>query len=105
MRYVKFLREANEDICLEIPRIKVDVSDDDLRQMVRQEFGIDAVKIYNETRKKQDTIMKVMNERSCRHEYTSDSTHNGGSIHKDLEGLKQIPCPLVSKFAVYLTLI
>jgi len=62
VRFVKILREANEDICLEIPRIKVNVSDDDLRQMVRQEFGIDAVKICNEPREKQDAILKVMKE-------------------------------------------
>jgi putative transposase len=62
VRFVKFLREANEDICLEIPGIKVNVSDDDLRQMVRQEFGIDAVKICNEPREKQDAILKVMKE-------------------------------------------
>jgi hypothetical protein len=62
VRFVKFLREANEDICLEIPRIKANVSDDDLRQIVRQEFGIDAVKICNETREKQDAILKVMKE-------------------------------------------
>jgi len=63
VRFVKFLREANEDICLEIPRIKANVSDDDLRQMVRQEFGIDAVKICNEPREKQDAILKVMKEK------------------------------------------
>jgi len=62
VRFVKFLREANEDICLEIPGIKVNVSDDDLRQMVRQEFGIDAIKICNEPREKQDAILKVMKE-------------------------------------------
>ncbi len=60
--------------------------------MVRQEFGIDAVKICNETREKQDTILKV----SCRYEYTPDSTHNGVIVHKDMEGMKQIPCPFVS---------
>jgi len=48
--------------CLEIPGIKVNVSDDDLRQMVRQEFGIDAVKICNEPREKQDAILNVMKE-------------------------------------------
>jgi putative transposase len=60
--FVKFLREANEDICLEIPGIKANISDDDLRQMVRQKFGIDAIKICNEMREKQDGILKVMKE-------------------------------------------
>lgn len=62
VRFTKFLKEANEDICLEIPGRKVNVSDDDLRRMVRQEFGIDAVKICNEKREKQDAILKVMKE-------------------------------------------
>jgi hypothetical protein len=95
VRFVKFLREANEDICLEIPGIKVNVSDDDLRQMVRQEFGIDAVKICNEPREKTRRDIES-NERSWRHEYTPDSTHNGIIVHKDLEVLKQSPCPFVS---------
>lgn len=38
------------------------MSDDDLRQMVRQKFGIDAIKICNEMREKQDGILKVMKE-------------------------------------------
>ncbi len=62
VRFTKFLKEANEDICLEIPGRKVNVSDDGLRRMVRQEFGIDAVKICNEPREKQEAILKVMKE-------------------------------------------
>jgi len=55
-------QEANEDICLEIPGPKVNVSDDSLRRMVRQEFGIDAIKICNEARERQDAILQVMKE-------------------------------------------
>lgn len=55
-----FLREENNDTCLEIPDSKVNVSDENLRQTVRQQFGIDALKIGNESREKQDHILRVM---------------------------------------------
>jgi len=60
VRFTEFIREANGDVCLEIPGIKVNVSDDHLRQMVRQEFGIDAIKICKEKKEKQDDILKAM---------------------------------------------
>jgi len=60
--FVQFSREPNGDACLEIPEIKVNVSDDDLRQMVRQQFGINTIKICNEMREKQDDILRVMKE-------------------------------------------
>jgi len=62
VRFVKFLRETNGDVCLEFPEFKVNVSDDDLRQLVTQEFGISAIKICNEMREKQDDILRVMKE-------------------------------------------
>lgn len=40
---------------------EINVSDDDLRQIIRQEFGIDAIKICNEMKEKQDEILQVMN--------------------------------------------
>lgn len=46
----------------EIPGRKVNVSYDGLRRMVRQEFGIDAIKICNETRERQDAILKEIKE-------------------------------------------
>lgn len=61
-RFVQFIREPNSDVCLEVPEIKVNVSDDNLRQMVRHQFGIDAMKICNEMREKQDYILRVMKE-------------------------------------------
>jgi REP element-mobilizing transposase RayT len=61
-RFLQFSREVNGDACLEIPEIKVNVRDDDLRQMVRHQFGIDAIKICNEMREKQDDILRVMKE-------------------------------------------
>jgi len=60
MRFTKFTREVNGDVCLEIPGIKVTVSDDHLQQRVRQEFGIDVIKIRNEKKEKQDDILKAM---------------------------------------------
>jgi putative transposase len=50
------------DVCLEIPEIKINVRDDDLRQMLRHQFGIDAIKIYKEMREKQDDILRAMKE-------------------------------------------
>lgn len=59
-QFVQFIRETNSDVCLEIPAIKVNVSDDNLRQMVRHQFGVDAIKICNEMREEQDHILRVM---------------------------------------------
>ncbi|HEY3424780.1 MAG TPA: transposase [Negativicutes bacterium] len=61
-RFQQFSREMNGDACLEIPKTKVNVSDDDLRQMVRQQFGIDTMKICNEMREKQNDMLRVMKE-------------------------------------------
>lgn len=57
-RFSQYLREINNDVCLEIPAIRVHVSDDHLRKMVGQQFGIDAIKICNESREKQDDILR-----------------------------------------------
>ncbi len=61
-RFVQFLRETNSDVCMEIPEVKVNVSDVHLRQMVRHQFGIDAIKICNEMREKQDHILRALKE-------------------------------------------
>lgn len=60
--FVIFSREANGDTCLEIPEIKVNVSDDNVRQMVKYQLGIEAIKICNEMREKQDAILRVIKE-------------------------------------------
>lgn len=60
VRFVQFSKEPNEDICLDIRENNINVSDDDLRQIIRQQFGIDAIKIYNEMKEKQDEILQVM---------------------------------------------
>lgn len=59
-RFAQFLRETNGDNCLEISESKANVSDDALRQMVRQQFGIDAIKISDEIREKQEHILRAM---------------------------------------------
>ena len=46
----------NGDVCPEIPGIEVTVSDDHLRQRVRQEFEIDAINICNEKKEKHDDV-------------------------------------------------
>ena len=38
----------------------MNVSDDNLRQMVRHQFGVDAIKICNQMREEQDHILRVM---------------------------------------------
>jgi putative transposase len=59
-RFVQFSNEPNADVCLEIQDIRVKISDEDLRQMVRQQFGLEAVKICQETKDKQDEILRAM---------------------------------------------
>ena len=58
--FEQFSREANVDTCLEIPAIKVTVSDDDLRKKVRHQFGMEVIKVCHETREKQDDIVRAM---------------------------------------------
>ena len=58
-RFVQFSKEMNGDVCLEISENKVNVSDDELRQLVRHQFGIDVIKICNEMREKQNDILHV----------------------------------------------
>ena len=59
-KLVLFLEEASEDICLEIAPTKVSMSDGDIRKMVKWEFGVDAIKVCNEEREKQDSILRKM---------------------------------------------
>ena len=61
-RFVQFSREANGDACLDVPESKSNVSDNFLQKRVREQFGIDAIKICNELREKQDDIIRVMKE-------------------------------------------
>ena len=57
---VLFLEETSEDICLEIAPTKINMSDDDIRKIIKQEFGVDAIKVCNEEREKQDSILRKM---------------------------------------------
>ena len=59
-RFVQFSSEPNNDVCLEVQDIRVKISDENLRQMVRQQFGLEAIKICQETKDKQDEILRAM---------------------------------------------
>lgn len=59
-RFVQFSKEPNGDICLEIQKNKVNVSDDDLRQLIKQQFSIDAIKISNKMKEQQNEILRVI---------------------------------------------
>ena len=61
-RFKIFLCEANQDVCLEIPDSKVSASDENLRQIIKQQFGIEALEIGNESREKQGHILRVIKE-------------------------------------------
>ncbi|WP_371378061.1 transposase [Sporomusa aerivorans] len=59
-RFARFSRETNTDVCLEIQENKIKISDEDLRQIVRQQFGIEAIQVSHEIREKQENILRVM---------------------------------------------
>ena len=59
-RFVQFSKEPNGDICLEIQKNKVNVSDDDLRQLIKQQFSIDAIKISNIMKEQQNEILRII---------------------------------------------
>jgi len=61
-RFKLFLGEANQDVCLEILDSKVSVGDEDLCQIIKQQFGIEAIEIGNESREKQGHILRVIKE-------------------------------------------
>ena len=61
-RFAQLTRETNGDVCLEIPQTKVNMSDDELRQVVRRQFGIDAMNICHEIRERQDDILRKLKE-------------------------------------------
>lgn len=58
--FIQFTRTENEDVCLEISEYKVNMSDDDLRQRIQCQLGIEAIKICDEIKAKQDDILRVI---------------------------------------------
>lgn len=59
-RFVRFCGEPNTDACLEIQETRVKISDEDLRRTVRQQFGIQAIKVCREAKEKQNEILRAM---------------------------------------------
>jgi hypothetical protein len=58
--FEKYSREESKESCLEIEEPKVLTSDDDLRKIVRQQFGTEAIDVCNQAREKQDSIVQKM---------------------------------------------
>jgi hypothetical protein len=56
--FEKYSREKNADICLEIEEGKANISDERLREIITQRFGIKALRIGFEIRERQDAILK-----------------------------------------------
>lgn len=56
--FEKFSRENSDDSCLEIEERKVTMSDNCLRETIKERFGIEAVKIGDEMQQRQDRIVK-----------------------------------------------
>lgn len=59
-RFEQFSREANNDVCLEIPETKVNVSDDQLCRIISDQFGVETIKFCDETKEKQDQILRAL---------------------------------------------
>ncbi|QDR78936.1 transposase [Sporomusa termitida] len=59
-RFVRFSNTANSDSCLELPASKISVSDDDFRNMIRQQFGIEPIQVARQTREQQDAILRAL---------------------------------------------
>lgn len=61
-RFERYSKEASIDRCIEIQEGKVNVSDNELREKVKQDFGVKAIEVSNETREKQESILQKMKE-------------------------------------------
>lgn len=58
--FEQFHREETEDVCLEIATNKVKLSDEEFRILFKQQYGIDTIKIMQEDRERQDTLLRLM---------------------------------------------
>jgi putative transposase len=58
--FEKYSQEKNTDICLEIEEGKANISDERLREIVTQRFGIEAIRISFDNRERQDAILKEL---------------------------------------------
>lgn len=57
-RFVQFSNTANSDSCLELPTSKISVSDDAVRNMIRQQFGLEPSQVARQTREQQAAILR-----------------------------------------------
>lgn len=58
--FIRFNSEAANDVCMEIQEKPVRVSDEELRKIVKKEYGIDAIQIQNEKEQMQLQILKKL---------------------------------------------
>jgi DNA-directed RNA polymerase specialized sigma subunit len=58
--FEKHSQENNTDICLEIEEGKVNISDERLKEIVTQRFGIEAIRIGAVIKERQNAILKEL---------------------------------------------
>ncbi|AKL96519.1 transposase [Clostridium aceticum] len=56
--FMKFNNECSDDKCLEIEEKKKKISDDELRQMIKSQFKVEAWTLQNEPKEKKQIILK-----------------------------------------------
>ncbi|WP_242661503.1 transposase [Alkaliphilus metalliredigens] len=56
--FVKFNKENNSDECLEIEGKKKNISDDELRRIIKNEFKVEAWTLQNESKEKKEMMLK-----------------------------------------------
>jgi REP element-mobilizing transposase RayT len=61
--FIKFNNEENEDKCLEIEEKKKRISDDELRELIKKEFNVEAIMIQNQPREKMKELLKKVLEK------------------------------------------
>lgn len=59
-RFDKFLREPNAEVCLEVEENKLNISDERLKDIIKEQFGIDSIRLVIEERTKQEEILKEL---------------------------------------------
>lgn len=60
--FIRFNNEMNNDVCMELQEKPVRVSDEELRLIVKNKYGIEAIQIQNEEKQKQLQILKELKE-------------------------------------------
>lgn len=60
--FIRFTNETNNDVCMEMEEKSGRVSDKELRAIVKNKYGIDAIQIQNENEQTQLRILKELKE-------------------------------------------